>query len=107
LSRQTSANTVELEAVAVSVAVIPEVDAARRMLVKAEMEVGSVAQEHAPRPPTPTGDPVADLPEPGVRGHALHGLDRGPAHEATALFGDPSAVHGGVGLVVFRGSAGP
>jgi hypothetical protein len=26
------------------------------------------------------------LPEPGVRGHTLHGLDRGPAHQPAALF---------------------
>ena len=31
-------------------------------------------------------DPVAGLPEAGVRGHALHGLDRGPAHQPAALF---------------------
>src|SRR3954470_21830665 len=41
-----------------------------------------------------------------VRGHALHGFDRGPAHDPAALLGDPSAVHGGVGLVVFRGQPG-
>jgi hypothetical protein len=47
-------------------------------------------------PPGP--DLVAGLPEAGVRGHALHGLDRGPSHESGALLGDPAAVHGGIGL---------
>ena len=46
-------------------------------------------------------------PRSGVAGHALHGLDRGPAHQPAALLGDPAAVHGGVGLVVFRGQPGP
>jgi len=36
---------------------------------------------------TTGGDPVAVLPEAGVRGHALHGLDRGPAHQPAALLG--------------------
>ena len=30
-------------------------------------------------------DPVPDLPQPGMGGYALHGLDRGPAHQPGAL----------------------
>ena len=45
-------------------------------------------------------DPVSTTAKPGVRGHALHGLDRGPADQAGALLGDPAAVHDIVGLVV-------
>jgi hypothetical protein len=33
----------------------------------------------------PRSDPVADLPEAGVRGDALHGLDRGPPDQPGAL----------------------
>src|ERR671911_499498 len=53
------------------------------------------------------GDSVADAADSGVRGQPLHGLDRGPAHQPASLFGDPTAVHGGVGLVVFWGQPGP
>jgi len=35
----------------------------------------------------------------GVR-QDLHRLDRRPPHQARALFGDPAAVHRGVGFVV-------
>jgi len=38
---------------------------------------------------------------------ALRGLDRGLPDQNAALFGDPAAVHCGVGLVVFRGQPGP
>jgi hypothetical protein len=55
----------------------------------------------------PGADTVADLTVAGMRTDALHGLDRGPAHQPGTLFGDPSTVHGGVRLVVFRGQPGP
>ena len=51
----------------------------------------------------PGGDPVPVLPQAGLAGDALHGLDRRPAHQPRTLFRDPAAVHGGVGLVMFRG----
>ena len=50
-------------------------------------------------------DPVAGLPEAGVT--ALHGLDRGPADQPRALFGDPAAMHGSVGLAMLRVQPGP
>jgi hypothetical protein len=31
-------------------------------------------------------DPVPTFPEPGMSGHPLYGLDRGPAHQSAALF---------------------
>jgi hypothetical protein len=46
-------------------------------------------------------------PRRGVGVGALDGFDRGPAHQPAALFGDPPAVHRGIGLVVFRGQPGP
>src|SRR4029453_4732332 len=52
-------------------------------------------------------DLVAELAQGGVRADPLDGLDRGPADQPAALFGDPSAVHGGFGLVVFGGQPGP
>jgi hypothetical protein len=52
-------------------------------------------------------DSIADLAEVGVRGHPLYGLDRRPPNKSAALLGDPAPVHGGVGLVVFRGQPGP
>ena len=42
----------------------------------------------------------------GVWQH-LHRLDRRPPHQARALFGDPAAVHGGVGFVVSGCESGP
>src|SRR3954451_963104 len=36
------------------------------------------------------GDVVADLPETGVRGYPLDGLDRGPPHQPAAYLGDPA-----------------
>jgi len=52
-------------------------------------------------------DPVACLPETGMRAEVLHCFDRGPADQPRALFGDPPAVHGGVGLAVSRGQPSP
>src|SRR3954452_18489293 len=52
-------------------------------------------------------DLVASLTGAAVFAGALRGLDRGPSDQHTALLGDPAAVHGGVGLVVFRGQSGP
>jgi hypothetical protein len=45
-------------------------------------------------------DPIAVGSEPGVGAEALHGLDRGPADQPAALFGDPATAHGRVGLVM-------
>ncbi len=56
---------------------------------------------------TTRADPVAVSPEQGMTGHALHSLDRGPAHQPGALFGDPAAVHRGVGLVMSRSQPSP
>ena len=63
--------------------------------------------DHADVAAPPRADPIAALPEAGVRGHALHGLDRGPAHQPGTLLGDPATMDGGVGLMVFRGQPGP
>jgi len=53
-----------------------------------EHQLGQLAGggDHADVAAPAGGDPVADLPEPGVSTDALHGLDRGPADQATALF---------------------
>ena len=48
-------------------------------------------------------DPVTNLAQATVLIGALDGFDCGPAHQPAALFGDGSAMHGGVGLVVFGG----
>ena len=42
----------------------------------------------------PAAEEHADLPEPGVSTDALHGFDRGPPDQPTALFRDPATVHG-------------
>ena len=42
---------------------------------------------HADVVATALGDAVATLPQPGARGHALHGLDRGPTHQPRARTG--------------------
>ena len=51
-------------------------------------------------------DLVSALAGAAVFAGALRGLDRGSPDEGAALFGDPAAVHGGVGLVMFRGQPG-
>src|SRR5581483_8716204 len=48
-------------------------------------------------------DPVTNSAQATVLIGALDGFDRGPAHQPAPLLGDGSAVHGGVGLVVFGG----
>jgi hypothetical protein len=52
-------------------------------------------------------DLVASSTGAAVFACALRGLDRGPTDQHAALFGDPAAVHRGVGLMVFRGQSGP
>ena len=53
------------------------------------------------------GDLVAEGTQPGVRSDPLYRLDRRPPHQLVALFGDPPAVHPGVGLVVAGGQPRP
>jgi hypothetical protein len=57
----------------------------------------------------PGADTVADLTEAGVRGDALLGLDRGPAHQPGTLFicggGDRQACRDP--MVIFRSSCPP
>ena len=52
-------------------------------------------------------DALASLSGAGVLAGALCCFDGGPTDQHAALFGDPAAVHGGIGLVVFRGQPGP
>ena len=53
------------------------------------------------------GDPLPQHPGRGARGDGLDRLDRGPADQAGALLGDPSAVDVGVGLMVLGSQPGP
>ena len=54
--------------------------------------------DHTDVAATTLPDPVSVLPEQGMTGYALHGLDRGPAHQPAALF------ICGIGVVKSRGT---
>ena len=51
--------------------------------------------DRADVPAAAGGDPVPELPEPGVSGDALDGLDRGPPGQRGALPGDPTTMQPG------------
>src|SRR5690349_2779107 len=62
-------------------------DAAVTQPVEHQLDQLTGGGDHPDVAAPPLPDPVADLPEPGVGTEALHGLDRGPPDQATALFG--------------------
>ena len=72
-----------------------------------ELDLGSRGGHDADVAPAAGRHPVADATDPGVAGQDLHRLDRGPTDQSGALFGDPAAVHVGVGLAVLGGQPGP
>ena len=72
-----------------------------------ELDLGSRGGHDADVAPAAGRHPVADATDPGVAGQDLHRLDRGPTDQSRTLFGDPAAVHVGVGLTVLGGQPGP
>ena len=75
--------------------------------VEDQFELSSGGGDHSDVAAAPLAHLIADAADHAGVGQDLDGLDRGPANQPGILFGDPTAVHVLVGLVVLGCQSGP